>query len=76
MTQSLVIPGKTEFPSGGVTKDFDWLYRRMRCDIDLHERAEYTCEFGEKDWVHQGFNLDKEVLRKLYYDNPNKVFGR
>jgi predicted TIM-barrel fold metal-dependent hydrolase len=57
------------------TNDFDWLYERMRCDIDLHEKAEYTCEFGESDWVHQGFNLDKEILRKLYYENPKKVLG-
>jgi predicted TIM-barrel fold metal-dependent hydrolase len=55
--------------------DFDWLYERIRCDIDLHEQAEYTCEFGESDWVHQGFNLDKEILRKLYYENPKKVLG-
>jgi predicted TIM-barrel fold metal-dependent hydrolase len=55
--------------------DFDFLYERMRCDIDLHEKAEYTCEFGESDWVHQGFNLDKEILRKLYYENPKKVLG-
>jgi predicted TIM-barrel fold metal-dependent hydrolase len=57
------------------TNDFDWLYERIRCDIDLHEKAEYTCEFGESDWVHQGFNLDKEILRKLYYENPKKVLG-
>jgi len=54
---------------------FDWLYERIRCDIVLHEEAEYTCEFGESDWVHQGFNLDREVLRKLYYENPKKVLG-
>jgi predicted TIM-barrel fold metal-dependent hydrolase len=54
---------------------FDWLYERIACDIDLHEQAEYTCEFGESDWVHQGFNLDKEILRKLYYENPKKVLG-
>jgi len=55
--------------------DFDWLYERIRCDIDLHEKAEYTCEFGESDWVHQGFNLDRDILRKLYYENPKKVLG-
>jgi predicted TIM-barrel fold metal-dependent hydrolase len=55
--------------------DFDWLYERIRCDVDLHEQAEYTCEFGQSDWVHQGFNLDKDILRKLYYENPKKVLG-
>ena len=55
--------------------DFDWLYERIGCDIDLHEETEYTCEFGHSDWVHQGFNLDRDVLRKLYYENPRKVLG-
>jgi len=55
--------------------DFDFLYDRIKCDIDLHEKAEYTCRFGESDWVHQGFNLDKEILRKLYYENPKRVLG-
>ncbi len=57
------------------TNDFDWLYERIRCDIDLCQKAEYTCEFGHSDWVHQGFDLDKEILRKLYYENPKKVLG-
>ncbi|MGQ9546181.1 MAG: amidohydrolase family protein [Dehalococcoidia bacterium] len=57
------------------TNDFDWLYERIKCDIDLHQKAEYTCQFGESDWVHQGFNLDREILRKLYYENPKKVLG-
>ncbi len=56
-------------------KDFDWLYKRMKCDIDLHQEKEYTPAFGEKDILHQGFNLDKEVLRKLYYENPKKVLN-
>jgi predicted TIM-barrel fold metal-dependent hydrolase len=57
------------------TNNFDHLYERIRCDIDLHQKVEYTCEFGMSDCVHQGFNLDKEILRKLYYENPKKVFG-
>jgi predicted TIM-barrel fold metal-dependent hydrolase len=56
-------------------KDFDWLYRRIKCDIDLHQQQEYTCDFGESDWLHNGFNLDKSILRKLYYENPKKVLG-
>jgi predicted TIM-barrel fold metal-dependent hydrolase len=58
-----------------VRNDFNWLYERIGCDIDLHEQTEYTCEFGHPDWVNQGFNLDKEILRKLYYENPKKVLG-
>jgi predicted TIM-barrel fold metal-dependent hydrolase len=56
-------------------KDFDWLHDRISCDIDLHEKAEYRCEFGESEWLHKGFDLDKEVLRKLYYENPKKALG-
>jgi predicted TIM-barrel fold metal-dependent hydrolase len=62
-----------------VTNDLDLLYERIRCDIDINEKAEYTCEFGSEfgmsDCVHQGLNLDKEILRKLYYENPKKVLG-
>ena len=42
-------------------------------DKDEHQKVKYTYEFGEAEWVHKGFNLDKEVLRKLYYENPKKV---
>jgi len=57
------------------TNDFDWLYERVRCEIDLCQKEEFTCEFGMSDWVHQGFDLDEEILRKLYYENPKKVLG-
>ena len=57
------------------TNDFDWLYERVRCEIDLCQKAEFTCEFGKSDWVHQGFDFDEEILRKLYYENPKKVLG-
>ena len=58
------------------TNDFNWLYQRIKADIDLHQEVEYTTpEFGETEWEHQGFNLDDEVLRKLYYENPKKVLG-
>ncbi|UCB43012.1 MAG: amidohydrolase family protein [Dehalococcoidales bacterium] len=56
-------------------KDFDWLYRRMKCDIDLHQQEYYDCSFGEEENPKPGFYLDEEVLRKLYYENPRKVLG-
>ena len=56
-------------------KDFDWLYQRIRCDIDLHEQEEYIPAFGDEGVLQPGFNLDKDVLRKLYYENPMKVLG-
>ena len=57
------------------TNDFDWLYQRVRCEIDLCQKEEFTCEFGKSDWVHRGFDLDEEILRKLYYENPKRVLG-
>ena len=55
-------------------KDFDWLYNRIRCDIDLHERESYDCDFGDEENPKPGFHLDEEILRKLYYENPQKIF--
>lgn len=57
-------------------KTAGWIYSRMKCDIDLHQKKEYTCDFGEKDLNHKGFQLEKDILRKLYWDNPKHVFGR
>ncbi len=73
--QDRILFGSDIILNNSKTKDFNWLYERIRCDIDLHEKEEYTCEFGESSWLHEGFNLDKEVLMKLYYENPKKVFG-
>lgn len=63
------------------TNDFDWLYDRVQCEIDLCQKAEFTmgarfsCKCPIADEVHQGFNLDEEILRKIYYENPKKVLG-
>jgi len=56
-------------------KDFDWLYDRIKCDIDIHEQESYDCGFGDEENPKQGFHLDEEILRKLYYENPQKVFN-
>jgi predicted TIM-barrel fold metal-dependent hydrolase len=63
------------------TNDFDWLYERVRCETDLCQKAEFTmgakfsCKCRISDEVHQGFDLDEGILRKLYYENPKKVLG-
>ncbi len=63
------------------TNDFDWLYERVKCEIDLCQKAEFTmgtsfsCNCPIADEVHQGFDFDEEILRKLYYENPKKVLG-
>ena len=73
--QDRILFGSDIILDSSKTKDLEWVYSRMRCDIYLHENVEYICDFGETEWVHKGFNLDKEVLRKLYYDNPKKILG-
>jgi len=63
------------------TNDFDWLYERVKCEIDLCQKAEFTmgtrfsCKCPIADEVHQGFDFDEEILRKIYYENPKKVLG-
>jgi predicted TIM-barrel fold metal-dependent hydrolase len=57
------------------TNDFDWLYKRVKVEIDLYQKAEFIYELGPSDEVQQGFNLDREILRKLYYENPKRVLG-
>ena len=63
------------------TNDFDWLYDRVKCEIDLCQQAEYTmgtrfsCKCNIADEVHQGFDFDEEILRKIYYENPKRVLG-
>jgi len=73
--QDRILFGSDIILSGSTDKDFDWLYQRIKCDIDLHQQKEYIPAFGEEGVLHQGFNLDKEVLRKLYYENPKKVLN-
>ncbi len=63
------------------TNDFDWLYERVKCEIDLCQKAEYTmgtkfsCKCPIADEVHEGFDFEEELLRKFYYENPKKVLG-
>jgi predicted TIM-barrel fold metal-dependent hydrolase len=57
------------------TNDFDWLYKRVKVEIDLYQKAEFIYELGPSDEVQQGFNLDREILRKLYYENPKRALG-
>jgi predicted TIM-barrel fold metal-dependent hydrolase len=63
------------------TNDFDWLYERVKCEIDLCQKAEYSmgtkfsCKCPIADEVHQGFDFDEEILRKIYYENPKKILG-
>lgn len=73
--QDRILFGSDIILDNSAYKNLDWLYQRIRCDIDLHQQKEYTCPFGEKDILHQGFDLDQSVLKKLYFENPKKIFN-
>lgn len=73
--QDRILYGSDIILNRSSSKDFDWLYQRMKVDLDLHQQPEYTSIFGEEDILHQGFNFDKEVLRKLYFENPEKALN-
>jgi uncharacterized protein len=53
------------------TNDLEGLCQRIRCDIGACQEAEFACELG----AQQGLDLDREIVRKLYYENPKKVLG-
>jgi predicted TIM-barrel fold metal-dependent hydrolase len=57
-------------------KNVDFVYERIKCDLDLHQKENYTCAFGEKDLRQPGFALPREVLKKLYYENPLKILKK
>lgn len=73
--QDRILFGSDMILDKNLSKNFEFVYQRMRCDIDLHQQEQYVCPFGEKDWTHSGFNLSREVLKKLYFENPKKVLG-
>jgi len=73
--QDRILFGSDIILNRSISKNFDWLYDRMRCDLDLHQDKEYTCPFGEKDITHQGFNFSQEILKKLYFENPKKALN-
>lgn len=73
--QDRILFGSDIILDSAIYKDFDFIYNRIQCDIDLHQKEEYTCPYGEKDVLHQGFDLDRDILKKLYFENPKKAFN-
>lgn len=53
----------------------DKLYDRMICDARLQQNTKYKCPAVEQDKERNGFSLPAEVLRKIYYENPKRIFG-
>jgi predicted TIM-barrel fold metal-dependent hydrolase len=60
---------------GIAANNLDWLYHWVKCDVDVCQKGQFTCESRLSDVVHQGLGLDDQILRKLYYDNPKRVLG-
>lgn len=59
----------------GNTTKAAWIEKRIRCDFDLLEKKEFTCSVAKdipKDEVFPGLELPKEVLKKIYEENPRK----
>ena len=60
---------------GIAANSLDSLYHWVRCDVDVCQKGQFTCESRLSDGAHQGLDLDDQVLRKLYYENPKRVLG-
>lgn len=51
------------------------IYSRMVCDIQILQQEKAICpEYNPTEKV-TGLNLPEEVLRKLYFENAEKIFG-
>lgn len=61
----------------GNTTNSRWIEKRLRCDLDLLERAEFRCGAIKEisgDETFPGLKLPKKVLRKIYEENPRRFF--
>ncbi len=54
--------------------DEEFLRRRITTDFHIFERAFYVDDHLAPNQVHIGLNLPKEVLEKIYYTNPKRIF--
>lgn len=64
--------------SRGSTTKASWIEKRIRCDLDLLEKKEFSCSVAKdipSDEVFPGLDLPKEVLQKIYEENPRKFLG-
>lgn len=59
----------------------EWIYNLTMCYRDMLEKESYDCvvKIGRVFNVNlhnlNGLNLDKKILRKIYYENPRKYLG-
>ena len=66
--------------SSDIVLDGDWLNEQMiekwyRCNLDLLEKESFECYKSSVNPVH-GWNLPNDVLKKIYWDNPEKFLKR
>ncbi len=55
-------------------KTVEWLTGKSKCYVDLLENGEYICSLAP-DKTLNGLDLSNEVLRKIYIENPKKIFS-
>ena len=54
-------------------KDLRWISNFSKCYKDMLEKESYSCFLIDE--TLNGLNLDKETLKKIYKDNPEKFLG-
>jgi len=55
-------------------KNADWIWRRILTDFSMFQTATYQSPFHQEDkTLHQGLALPAAVLRKIYYENPQRL---
>jgi predicted TIM-barrel fold metal-dependent hydrolase len=59
-------------------KNADWIWRRMLTDFLMFQTPVYQSPFHPEDkTLHHGLALPASVLKKIYYENPQRIlFGR
>ncbi|MBN2517522.1 MAG: amidohydrolase [Candidatus Altiarchaeota archaeon] len=56
-------------------KTTEWIYNLTMCYRDMLEKEEYYCKVGTDFEGHfKGLALDASILRKIYYENPQRFF--
>ena len=59
---------------GNPNKDAAWVWHRMLTDFVMFQSTFYQSPFHQEDkTLHRGLALPASVLRKIYYDNPQRL---
>lgn len=77
--QDRILHGTDMILAGGksATQNKKFLRDRIKCEFDLYKEKFYKCPLiNGKDTLLPGFSLPRQVLRKIYIDNPKKFLGK